>query len=71
MEVFVDCAPIEDTEFLVFKRDRTDNTFSLIGFDDPHELAYCGVDDIRDFYSGVSYGVFDDEGTEYEIIRLK
>ena len=71
IEVFVDCMPIEDTEYLVYKKYKADNTISIIGFDQPDGLAYCGIPDIRDYYVGASHEVYDDEGTAYEIIRLK
>ena len=71
MEVYVDCMPLADTTYLVYKRDKSDNTFSLIGFDNPSELSYANIPDIRDYYVGVPYEVCDDEEITYEVIRLK
>ena len=71
MEVYVDCMPLADTTYLVYKMDKSDNTFSVIGFDNPDELSYANIPDIRDYYVGVPYEVCDDEGITYEIIRLK
>lgn len=71
MEVYVDCMPLADTTYLVYKEDKSDNTFSVIGFDNPDELSYANILDIRDYYVGVLYEVCDDEGTTYEVIRLK
>ena len=70
MEVFVDSMPLNGSTYVVSLHNKTDNTLTVIGCDNPQELSCYGVNDLRDYYVGVNYEVCDDEGTTYEIMRL-
>ena len=71
-ETLLDCMPIDEVQnYIVVKinhEEDDDDTMSVLMFDDPHELNYCGIDDIRDLSLGVSYN-YEDEDGKFDIIR--
>ena len=56
MEVYLDSMPMGETEYLVFKKNLSDNTCSLIGCDYPAEMSYCGIKDIAALFHKVMEG---------------
>lgn len=70
MYALVDSMPIDGFDYVVASENTTDNTFSLLALDNPKELAFMGINDVRDHYVGVPYEVYDDEGTKYKVMRL-
>ena len=70
MTTLIACKPNE-YNYLVYVKDKALDTFSVLGFNLPDELAGYGISDIRDYYTGVSYDVSDTEGCEYQIVRLQ
>ena len=66
-----DCYNESDAPYLFYIKNKSNNTFSIVATDNPKEFVRYGVNDLRDYYPGVPHNVFDDEGTEYEVICIK
>lgn len=66
MEVFADTLSLGSYAYLVFLHDLEDNTFSVIGCDNNHELDYRGIMDLDDYSLCSMHEVCDDEGNRCE-----